>query len=97
MDNLRLDATWVDYDKPGRPPLLFIGGGKDQIVPADVNQENSQRYRRSGAHTDYVELKDRDHYTIGAPGWEEVVTAARMWAVDHAQAIEHAVERQEPH
>jgi pimeloyl-ACP methyl ester carboxylesterase len=88
-------ATWVDYDKPGRAPLLFIAGGKDQIVPAAVNQDNSQRYRRSGAHTDYMEFEGRDHYTIGAPGWEEVFTAARMWAIDHAQAIEHAVERRQ--
>jgi pimeloyl-ACP methyl ester carboxylesterase len=89
-------ATWVDYDKPDRAPLLFIAGGKDQIVPAEVNQKNADRYRNSGAHTDYSAFADRDHYTIGAPGWEEVATAARMWSVDHAQAIQHAVERQQP-
>ena len=88
-------ATWVDYEKSDRAPLLFIGGGKDQIVPATINQKNSERYRRSGSHTDYTEFGDRDHYTIGAPGWEEVANAARTWAVEHAQAIQHTVERQQ--
>jgi pimeloyl-ACP methyl ester carboxylesterase len=88
-------ATWVHYDKPDRAPLLFIGGGKDQIVPAAVNQENADRYGHHGAHTDYLEFADRDHYTIGAPGWEEVATAARMWAIEHEPAIRDSMaERQ---
>ena len=85
--------TWVDYDKPDRAPLLFIAGGQDQIVPAEVNKENAERYQHSGAHTDYMEFGTRDHFTIGAPGWEKIANAARMWAIDHAQAIRHAVER----
>ena len=51
--------TWVDYDKPDRAPLLFIAGGKDQIVPAEVNKENAERYQHSGAHTDYMEFGPR--------------------------------------
>ena len=30
--------TWVDYDKADRAPLLFIAGGKDQIVPRGGQQ-----------------------------------------------------------
>ena len=78
-----------------RAPLLFIAGGEDQIVPAAVNKANAEHYGSSGAHTDYKEFGDRDHYTIGAPGWEEVANAARTWAIEHAQAIQHTVERQQ--
>ena len=57
------------------------------------SQEELRALRHSGAHTDYMEFGPRDHFTIGAPEWEKIANAARTWAIDHAQAIRHAVER----
>lgn len=77
-------ATWVDYDAD-RAPLLFVAGGKDHIMPASVNRSNARHYHRSPAVTDYVELAERDHWTCGAPGWEQVADLALDWALDHAR------------
>ncbi|WP_136517502.1 alpha/beta hydrolase [Cellulomonas telluris] len=76
--------TWVDYDAD-RAPLLFVAGEKDHIMPPSVNRSNARHYHRSPAVTDYVELPGRDHWTCGAPGWEEVADLALEWALDHAR------------
>ena len=76
--------TWVNYANAERAPLLFIAGGEDHITPAAVNKENADRYARSSAHTDYKEFPGRDHYTVGADGWEAVADYARTWATEHA-------------
>lgn len=76
--------TWVDYDAD-RAPLLFVAGEKDHIMPPSVNRSNARHYRRSPAVTDYRELAGRDHWTCGAPGWEQVADLALEWALDHAR------------
>ncbi|WP_231123815.1 alpha/beta fold hydrolase [Nocardioides sambongensis] len=76
--------TWVDF-KADRAPLLFIAGGKDHIMPPSVNRSNAKHYRHSPAVTDYHEFEERDHWTCGAPGWQEVADHALHWALDHAQ------------
>lgn len=75
--------TWVDYSAD-RAPLLFIGGGKDHIMPPSVNKSNAKHYKKSPAITDYYEFEDRDHWTCGAPGWEAVADHALSWAAEHA-------------
>jgi pimeloyl-ACP methyl ester carboxylesterase len=75
--------TWVDY-KADRAPLLFIGGGKDHIMPASVNKSNAKHYKHSPALTEYFEFEDRDHWTCAAPGWEQVADHAVDWALEHA-------------
>ncbi|MFC8190021.1 alpha/beta hydrolase [Cellulomonas sp. NPDC057328] len=76
--------TWVDYDAD-RAPLLFVAGEKDHIMPPSVNRSNARHYHRSPAVTDYQELPGRDHWTCGAPGWEDVADLALDWALDHAR------------
>jgi len=75
--------TWVDYTAD-RPPLLFIAGGSDHIMPASVNRSNAKHYRKSPAVTEYVELEGRDHWTCAAPGWEAVADRALEWALQQA-------------
>ncbi|MFC5177725.1 alpha/beta hydrolase [Nocardioides taihuensis] len=77
--------TWVDYSAD-RAPLLFIAGGKDHIMPAAVNRSNAKHYKKSPAVTDFHEFEDRDHWTCGAPGWEDVADHALDWALRHATA-----------
>jgi pimeloyl-ACP methyl ester carboxylesterase len=76
--------TWVNYRNENRAPLLFIAGGADHLIPAAVNKANADHYRKSGAHTDYKEFEGRDHYAVGAPGWQEVADYALTWATEHA-------------
>jgi pimeloyl-ACP methyl ester carboxylesterase len=71
----------VDFKKD-RPPLLFIAGGVDHVVPATVNRENVGKYKHSPAITAYKEYPDRSHYTLGQAGWEEVADFAIEWALN---------------
>jgi pimeloyl-ACP methyl ester carboxylesterase len=75
--------TWVDYTAD-RPPLLFIGGEKDHIMPPSVNKSNAKHYDKSPAVTEYHEFEGRDHWTCAAPGWEAVADYALDWALAYA-------------
>jgi pimeloyl-ACP methyl ester carboxylesterase len=72
--------TWLDFSAD-RAPLLFIAGARDHTVPPAVNRSNAKRYERSPAITDYHEFPGRDHFTCGAPGWEDVADYALEWAL----------------
>lgn len=77
-------ATKVDFRKPDRAPLLFIGGLADHTVPASVVREAKAHY-----HSGLVELKEfpgRPHFTGGVPGWEQVADFALEWSMRVAPA-----------
>jgi pimeloyl-ACP methyl ester carboxylesterase len=76
-------AARVDYAR-ARPPLLFIAGELDHIIPASLNRANAARYRRSPARTDFRQFPGRTHHILGQPGWEEVADFALAWALEHA-------------
>ncbi|MBZ0294694.1 MAG: alpha/beta hydrolase [Anaerolineae bacterium] len=80
----------VDFKK-AHVPLLFIGGEKDHIMPASLNQANVRKYKAgSSSITDYKEFPGRDHLTvIAGPGWEEVADYALDWAEKHLPATEN--------
>lgn len=69
----------VDF-KAMRPPLLLVAGSKDHIMPASLNRKNWRRYCKSPATTAYQEFAGRDHFLIGAPGWEEIADFTLQWA-----------------
>ena len=73
----------VDFAKDDRAPLLFIGGGKDHVVPAKVSRKMAAKYRKSSAVTEYKEFGERSHFTAGEPGWEQVADYALSWATEH--------------
>jgi pimeloyl-ACP methyl ester carboxylesterase len=76
--------TWVDYNFAERPPLLFIAGGEDHIMPASVNRSNAKHYKTNSV-TDVYEFPGRSHFTCGEPGWEHVADYALSWAVEHSK------------
>jgi pimeloyl-ACP methyl ester carboxylesterase len=76
--------TYVDFKNDDRAPLLFIAGGKDDILPPSVNEFNVHHYRKSSAGTDHKEFPGRSHFTVGQEGWEEVADHALDWAKEHA-------------
>lgn len=81
--------TWVGFSTD-RAPLLFIGGEQDHIMPPSVNRSNAKHWEKSPALTEYHEFEGRDHWTCGAPGWEQVADHALAWALEHAQGAERA-------
>jgi alpha-beta hydrolase superfamily lysophospholipase len=82
----------VDFRKDDRAPLLFIGGGKDHVVPAGVSRKMAGKYRRSNALVAYKEFPSRSHFTAGEPGWEEVADYALSWATEHARTGGYVIE-----
>ncbi len=75
----------LDFRNSARPPLLIIAGGTDTIVPASVNAVNHRRYVKAGVPTDYKEFPNRCHWTLAAPGWEEVAEYAAGWIAEHVR------------
>ena len=75
--------TWVDYDNGARPPLLFISGEKDHLMPPSVQRANAGHYT-SKAITEVKEFPGRAHLMPAQSGWEEVADYALEWAVSHA-------------
>jgi len=70
----------INFRNNSRPPLLFIGGEKDVIMPAALNRKNFRKYSASSAITEYKEFPGRSHYIIAERGWEEVAQYALQWA-----------------
>lgn len=57
--------------------LLFIGGEKDQIIPAALNEKNAKAYPEGIA--EFREFTNRGHFICGQPGWEEVAAYIAHW------------------
>ncbi|MSP59952.1 MAG: alpha/beta hydrolase [Myxococcales bacterium] len=76
------DAAKTDFAKP-RPPLLFIAGSDDRIIPAALNQKNRARYAKELV-TDFEQFPGRTHYIIGQPRWREVAERVAGWIGKHA-------------
>jgi pimeloyl-ACP methyl ester carboxylesterase len=74
----------VDFRNPDRPPLLFIAGGADNIMPPSVNRSNAQHYKGEGTMTEYIEVPGRSHWTCAEPGWEQIADTALDRALRHA-------------
>jgi pimeloyl-ACP methyl ester carboxylesterase len=68
----------VDFTKI-HPPLLFIAGGADHIIPASLNKVNYSKYKKSPSKIEYKEFPGRIHFTIGQKGWEEVADYINTW------------------
>jgi pimeloyl-ACP methyl ester carboxylesterase len=76
-------ATTYNFANDDRAPLLFIAGGCDHILPPAVQHENyTKNAKHSSAITAYKLFPQRDHFTCGAPGWEEVADFALSWALN---------------
>jgi pimeloyl-ACP methyl ester carboxylesterase len=74
----------INFANPKRPPLLFIAGEKDVIMPAALNRKNFKKHQASSAVTEYKEFPGRSHYIIAEKGWQEVAEFALKWALSHA-------------
>jgi pimeloyl-ACP methyl ester carboxylesterase len=74
--------TTYDFANDDRPPLLFISGGSDHILPPVVQQENYEKnVKHSTAVTAHKVFDGRDHFTCGERGWEAVADFAFDWAL----------------
>ena len=66
----------VDSENPERGPLLFISGGKDNIIPWSTVQASYRIQRRNKNVTEIVQMPGRGHALIIDGRWREVAEAA---------------------
>lgn len=68
----------VDFKMP-HPPLLFISGTSDQIMPASLNYSNFKKYEQTGSITMYKEFVGKNHFVLGLPTWEDEAGYCLKW------------------
>jgi len=85
--------TWVDYKNDDRPPLLFISGSEDHIMPPKVQRSNAKHYK-SNTITEVKEYEGYAHLLPAQEGWEAIADYALDWALANVgrTAAEGAVE-----
>ncbi|MDO9373336.1 MAG: alpha/beta hydrolase [Ferruginibacter sp.] len=68
----------IDF-KQAHAPVLFIGGGKDNIFPQDLTATIAKKYSDPTSRVDLKVFEDRSHFICGEPGWEEVADYILDW------------------
>ena len=60
-------------------PILCLAGAQDRINAPSTVRRIAQRYREFAY---YEEIKDRSHWLIGEPGWEDIAERSIEWLDD---------------
>jgi len=68
----------IDFNKP-HEPVLFIGGGKDNIFPPSLTTSIANRYQDKSSRVDLKVFDDKSHFICGEPGWEKVADYVLDW------------------
>ncbi len=76
----------VDYRNEARPPLLFISGGEDHIMPPKVQRSNAKHYKGDSTVTEIIEHEGYCHLLPAQEGWEEIADSVLDWALAHARS-----------
>ncbi|AMR33832.1 hypothetical protein A0256_21520 [Mucilaginibacter sp. PAMC 26640] len=82
------EAGQIDTDLP-HAPLLFIGGEKDEIIPASLNKRNSEAFSDEISISEYREFENRGHWICGQEGWEDVAGFIESWLQRHKEVQYH--------
>jgi pimeloyl-ACP methyl ester carboxylesterase len=72
------DAGKIDFSRP-HPPLLFIAGEEDNIVPAKINMKNYKAYKDKNSRRVLKVFPGRTHSTCTQQGWEKVAGYIENW------------------
>ena len=68
----------IDFGKP-HEPLLFIGGGSDNIFPQSLTKNIAGRYKDKNSRVDVKIFEGKSHFICGEPGWEKVADHILDW------------------
>jgi len=68
----------IDFSKP-HEPVLFIGGGSDNIFPPSLTKTISNRYKDKNSRVDVKIFEGKSHFLCGEPGWEKVADYILDW------------------
>ena len=68
----------IDFKKP-HAPILFIGGGSDNIFPPGLTRSIAGKYKDANSRVDVKIFDGKSHFICGEPGWEMVADHILHW------------------
>lgn len=68
----------INFKKP-HEPILFIGGGSDNIFPPGLTKTIAGKYKDTGSTVDIKIFEGKSHFICGEPGWESVANYILDW------------------
>ena len=68
----------IDFKKP-HAPILFIGGGSDNIFPPGLTRSIAGKYKDANSRVDVKIFDSKSHFICGEPGWETVADHILGW------------------
>jgi pimeloyl-ACP methyl ester carboxylesterase len=68
----------IDFSKPHNP-ILFIGGGSDNIFPASLTTTLANKYKDKNSVVDLKIFQGKSHFICGETGWEIVADYILEW------------------
>jgi pimeloyl-ACP methyl ester carboxylesterase len=68
----------IGFKKP-HAPLLFIGGGSDNIFPPALTKSIAGRYKDVNSRVDLKIFDGKSHFLCGEPGWEAIADHILDW------------------
>ncbi|MDQ6531108.1 alpha/beta hydrolase [Flavobacterium sp. LHD-85] len=68
----------INFKKP-HEPILFIGGGSDNIFPPSLTETIASRYKENAGRVDLKIFDGKSHFICGEPGWESVADYILNW------------------
>lgn len=68
----------INFSKP-HVPLLFIGGGSDNIFPASLTKSIAGKYKPSAGKVDVKIFEGKSHFICGESGWQTVADFILDW------------------
>lgn len=68
----------IDFSKPHQP-ILFIGGGADNIFPPSLTKTLAGKYKDKNSRVDLHVFENKSHFICGEPGWEKLADYILNW------------------
>ncbi|WP_348811363.1 alpha/beta hydrolase [Flavobacterium maritimum] len=68
----------IDFGKP-HEPILFIGGGSDNIFPPSLTTTLANKYKDKKSRVDLKVFQGKSHFICGETGWEMVADYVLDW------------------
>ena len=68
----------INFEKP-HEPILFIGGGSDNIFPSSLTTTLANKYKDKNSRVDLKIFQGKSHFICGEKGWEAVADYILDW------------------
>jgi pimeloyl-ACP methyl ester carboxylesterase len=68
----------INFSKP-HEPILFIGGGSDNIFPSALTTTLANKYKDKNSRVDLKIFQGKSHFICGEEGWEIVADYILDW------------------